>query len=186
MHRLRGMRCYIAGSMDRVADGGKEWRDWITPKLQKFGIVTLNPCKKPIDIGVESIENREYRQQLIDNKDYDTLSKAMKIIRITDLRMVDISDFLIVNFNTEQFMCGTLEEVLWSNRMKRPVLLYCPQGIKNMYHWMFGVLPYQHFFETWDDLFSYLSDIDSGKNTEHLKRWIFFSYDKLTPPQKKD
>lgn len=181
MNKLAGSRAYIGGSMDRVADGGVGWRNWIIPKLHQLKIVVLNPCDKPIDIGDESIENRQYRQQLIDDKNYDKMSQQMKTIRSVDLRMVDLSDFLIVNFDTDQQLCGTLEEVFWANRLKRPILLYCPRGINKIYHWMWGVLPHQLFFEQWDDLFSYLNDIDSGKNTEHLKRWMWFDYDKLTP-----
>ena len=99
MHRLRGMRCYTAGSMDRVSSQmSNDWRDFVTEKLNNFGVTTLNPCKKPIDIGNESMENRQYRQQLINEGKYDEIAKQMRTIRVIDLRMVDLSDFLIVNF----------------------------------------------------------------------------------------
>ena len=182
MGKLRGMRFYGAGPMDRAPDGGKNWREWITPKLHELGITFINPCNKPINIGSETIEDRQYRQELLEQLRYDEFSREMKTLRVVDLRCVDISDALIVYFDTEQFMCGTMEEIFLANRQKKPILLYCPRGINQIYHWMWGVLPSQMFFEKWDDLFSYLNDIDSGKNTEHLKRWMWFDYDKLTPP----
>ena len=181
MNKLRGMRCYIAGGIDRISDGGQGWRDWITPQLQKYGVIPINPCKKPIDIGFEDMENREYRQQLLKDGRYDEMAENMRTIRVVDLRLIDISDFLIVYFDTEQQLCGTFEEVFWANRLKRPVLLYCPQGIKNVYHWMWGVLPYKFFFEKWDDLFTYLEGIDNGTDTNHMKRWTWLNYDELTP-----
>ena len=53
MNRLKGMRTYLAGAMDRVPDGGAGWRDKITPLLKKMGVVVLNPCDKPSEIGKE-------------------------------------------------------------------------------------------------------------------------------------
>jgi len=182
MNRLKGMRVYTAGSMDRAPDGGVGWRTWITPKLQKFGCAIINPCQKPIDIASEDIENRQYREQLLKDGKYDELSEQMKILRIVDLRCVDISDFVIVHFDTKQYMCGTLEEIVTANREKKPILIYSPHGINEIYHWMFGMLPHKLFFDDWDKLFQYLEDIDSGKNNEHLKRWVWFDYSKLEPP----
>lgn len=42
----------------------------------------------------------------------------MKVIRSVDLRLVDISDFMIVNLDLETHPCGTLEEIFWANRQK--------------------------------------------------------------------
>lgn len=173
------MRVYLSGPMDRCPQGGKKWREQITPKLQNFGLVVVDPCNKPINLDSELIENRDYRANLLETKQYGKFAKEIKTLRVIDLRCVDIVDFLIVNFDVSQQMCGTLEEIFLANRQKKPVLLYCPQGIKKIYHWMWGVLPYQHFFEAWDSLFDYISDVNVGKNTEHFKRWIWFDYDKL-------
>ena len=69
-NRLWGMRVYLAGPMDRVADGGIEWRERITPFLESLGMVVLNPCCKPIDIGVEEVEERQQRKKWKTEKKY--------------------------------------------------------------------------------------------------------------------
>ena len=59
MNRLKGMRTYLAGAMDRVPDGGVGWRQTITPKLTEMGVVVLNPCDKPVEVGIEDDNTRK-------------------------------------------------------------------------------------------------------------------------------
>ena len=59
MNRLKGMTAYLCGAMDRVADGGVEWREHITPRLQELGVGVFNPCNKPSDYAPEDEDTRE-------------------------------------------------------------------------------------------------------------------------------
>ncbi len=177
--RLKGSRVYLCGAMDRVPDGGIQWRESITPWLHDFGIKVIDPCNKPIDICVEDAENRELRRQWKEQLRYNELAKEMKLLRSVDLRFVDVSDFIIVYLDTKVHACGTYEEIFLANRQKKPVLIVIEGGIKNMPDWMFGVLPYQHFFNNWDELKIYISHIHFDDNVEHLKRWFFLDYEKL-------
>jgi nucleoside 2-deoxyribosyltransferase len=129
--KLFGTRTYLCGAMDRVSDGGVFWREKLTPFLNSLGVIVFNPCDKPIDIGCESQELREHRRVCKENGDLQALRDA-KEIRSTDLRMVDISDFLIVNIDTECHACGTYEELFLANRQKKPVLIHCEQGIQGI------------------------------------------------------
>ena len=183
MGRLYGSRCYLAGPMDRVADHGEGWRNDISPFLKSKGIVVLDPCNKKINLGLEKIEDKKRRESLKTKEDYDTISKEMRTLRTVDLHMVDMSEFIIVNFDTEAHMCGTMEEIFWANRLKRPVLLMCPQGKNKIYDWMYGVLPHSHFFSSWFEIRAYISHIHTALDDE-LKdenRWMFFNFKELLP-----
>lgn len=183
--------------MDRVKDGGVEWREDLTPFLQSLGIIVLDPCKKPTKIAYEGKEQREIRRELLRNYKFDECAKQMKEIRRVDLRMVDVSDFLIVYWDMDVHICGTLEEVFLANREKKPVLAMCKQGKRGMPHWMFGVLPHNYFFDNWDDIKYYIgnvhnndahwvTDINTMNTTDILKddkRWTLFDYEKLMPCQ---
>ena len=103
MNRLNKQRVYLAGAMDRVADRGATWRDNITPFLQQLGIVVFNPINKPADVGLEDQDSHTIKTKLKAKKRYDELSSMMKTIRAVDLRLVDISDFLIVNLAPRDF-----------------------------------------------------------------------------------
>jgi hypothetical protein len=175
MHRLKNQRVYLAGAMDRVPDRGATWRDSITPFLHDLGLVVFNPISKPTDIGLEDRDTHSIKTKLKEMHRYDELSSMMKTIRSVDLRMVDISDFMIVNLNIETHPCGTLEEIFWANRQKKPIIIHLEQGKDHTPDWLFGTIPHQMIFSTWEEIKSYLMHIDSAENINTYKRWYFFS-----------
>ena len=180
-HRLWGMRCYLCGSMDKAEDRGEGWRSRITPFLERMGVVVLNPCDKPIKTGIEDKESTERRKQYIRDEDYESFAKEMKLIRHVDLRLVDLSDFIIVNLDINIPACGTYEELFLANKQLMPVLLRVPQGLDNVPHWIWGMLPKENIFSTWKDLKKYLNHINRDNNVDDLGRWVFFDYSKMIP-----
>jgi len=174
-NRLKNQRVYLAGAMDRVADRGNGWRDNITPFLQDLGIIVFNPIKKPTILGQEDEQTHKFKLKLKAEKNYDELSQLMKVIRSVDLRLVDISDFLIVNLDLDHYACGTWEELYLCNRSKKPILIHIEQGKEHMPDWLFGTLPHQWFFTEWEDMKSYLLHINNDANIEYHNRWRFFN-----------
>jgi nucleoside 2-deoxyribosyltransferase len=175
MNRLKKQRVYLAGAMDRVADRGATWRDNITPFLEQLGIVVFNPINKPADVGLEDQDSHNIKTKLKAKKRYDELASMMKTIRSVDLRLVDISDFLIVNLDLDVHPCGTLEEIFLANREKKPIIIHMVQGKEHTPDWLFGTIPHQMIFSTWEEIKSYLVHINSSENIEAHKRWYFFS-----------
>jgi len=179
--RLWGMRSYLIGAMDRVADRGMGWRRRFTPFLSNLGVVVLDPSNKPINIGTETEEACKYREELFQNKQYDEYSREVRLMRVVDLRMVDMSDFVIFNVDIDVHACGSYEESFWSNRLKNPVLIHCEQGKKNAPRWMFGAFPHQHIFSTWAELQAYLVHVHTATEIDTMKRWMFFDYSRMIP-----
>jgi len=175
MKRLKNQRVYLAGAMDRVPDRGSTWRDNITPFLNDLGIIVFNPISKPTDTGLEDENTHILKTKLKKEEKYDELTSVMKTIRSVDLRLVDISDFLIVNLDLDTHPCGTLEEIFWANRQKKPIIIHMVQGKNNAPDWLFGTIPHQMIFSNWDEIKTYLSYINNSKNIESYKRWYFFS-----------
>jgi len=175
MNKLNNKTVYLIGAIDRANDLGATWRSEIQTVLKdKFNLNVYNPLEKPINIGIEDEESRKNRKVLKQSKNFEEFSKDIKLIRRVDLRMVDKSDFIICYIDLDVFMCGTFEECSLANRQKKPVIVFCKQGVENIPDWLFGMLPYQLFFNNINEVISYLEDIDSGKNTEYLNRWLFF------------
>lgn len=173
MSKLTGMRCYLAGAMDRAPDGGVGWRKYTANVLaDNHGVIVLDPTNKPIDIGFEDIENREYRMSLKKRGAFEALAAEMRTVRVVDLRMVDIADFLIVNLDMNVHTCGTYEELFWANRMKKPVLVHIEGTKVECPDWLFGTLPNEHIFGSWAQMYEYLENIADG-TLEH-KRFMFF------------
>jgi len=179
--RLWGMRCYLVGAMDRVPDHGVTWRRAMTPFLANLGVVVLDPSDKPISIGLEGTEHHDRRRELIKAGHYDAAAKEIHLLRVIDLRMVDMSDFIIVNIDTEAHACGTYEETSWANRLKNPILIHCEQGKSGLPGWLWGMIPHQHVFGTWIELKKYLYHVHTAPEVDPMKRWMFFDYKRMMP-----
>ena len=175
LNRLNKQRVYLAGAMDRVADRGATWRDNITPFLEQMGVIVFNPITKPTTTGMEDHDSHVIKTKLKQKERYDELSEMMKVIRRVDLRLVDISDFLIVNLNLDIHPCGTYEEIFWANRQKKPIVVHMEQGKNSAPDWLFGTIPHQTIFSSWDDIKEYLTHINASENIDTYKRWYFFS-----------
>ncbi len=177
MNRLENTRCYLAGAMDRVPDGGVVWRERITKVIKPLGVTVLDPCKKPINIGSETVDDRDQHNRLKSLGHYSELQKNMKTIRATDLRMVDISDFIILNVDVNVHMCGSYEELTLANRQKKPVIVHVEQGKEHAPNWLFGMIPHEHIFGSWNGLITYLYHINEDEIIDNRKRWMFFNLD---------
>lgn len=175
MNRLNNQRVYLAGAMDRVADRGVGWRESITPFLESLNIVVFNPISKPTDIGLEDSDTHQVKTKLKQMRRYDELSAMMKTIRAVDLRLVDISDFLVVNLDLDIHPCGTYEEIFWANRQKKPIIVHMVQGKNLTPDWLFGTIPHQMIFSSWDEIKGYLNQINTSENIETHRRWYFFN-----------
>lgn len=176
-NRLVNQRVYLAGAMDRVADRGNGWRDNITPFLQDLGVVVFNPIKKPTILGQEDEVTHKYKLKLKAERSYDELSDLMKVIRSVDLRLVDISDFLIVNLDLDIHPCGTYEEIFWANRQKKPIIVHMVQGKQSAPDWLFGTIPHEMIFSSWEDVKAYLIEINNKSIITTFNRWYFFNHD---------
>tara|TARA_B100000959_G_scaffold235987_1_gene254545 strand:- start:214 stop:798 length:585 start_codon:yes stop_codon:yes gene_type:complete len=190
MNRLFGMRTYLVGAMDRVSDGGVEWREKLNPELNKLGVVVFNPCNKAIPLANEDEASRARRKKYKSAGAYNSASEEMKEIRNVDLRMVDISDFIIANIDLDVHACGTYEEITTANRQKKPIIVRMKQGKPETPDWLLGMLGSSHdmIFNTWEQIIDYLKSINgcsesSVKNLNHHGRWVFFDlhslYDKI-------
>ena len=172
--RLLNQRVYLAGAMDRVADRGNGWRDSITPFLEQLGVTVFNPIKKPTSLGQEDEQTHKHKIQLKANENYDQLSSVMKTIRSIDLRLVDISDFLIVNLDLDVHPCGTYEEIFLANRQKKPIIIHMIQGKQSAPDWLFGTIPHQMIFSSWEEIKNYLLSINTNAKIDSHNRWYFF------------
>jgi nucleoside 2-deoxyribosyltransferase len=175
VNRLKGQRVYLAGAMDRVPDKGSSWRNKITPFLEELNIVVFDPLKKPGTVGLENEETHLLKKQLKSTGQYDQLAEIMKTIRSVDLRLIDISDFLIVHLDIDTHPCGTLEEIFLANRQKKPIIIHIEQGKQNCPDWLFGAIPHDLFFDEWSQVIEYLYTINSQQNINTLNRWWFLN-----------
>jgi len=162
--------------MEKDENNGVEWRQKIQVELADLKIYWLDPTNKPTTIGFETEETKRLLFNLRQQGNYDEVKKIMKTIRCVDLRMTDISDFLIVNFDSSIPTAGTHEEISNANRQKKPILVHMMDGKQNTPLWLLAMLPHQLIFSTWDELYSYLRHIAHDDSINRLNRWYFFNF----------
>lgn len=178
INRLLFQRAYLIGPMDHDRESGKQWRIDLFEWLIKRGVVPLDPYNKPVHKlhmdGLEDDDNYHLRVEATERGDFDKLSELMKPIVSIDLRMVDHADFLVCNLDMTKRPCGTFDELFMAASQNKPIIIRCPQGKKNIPPWLFGRLPHQLFFESWEEVTEYLHHIDTAPKIETLDRWKFF------------
>ena len=174
MNRLKNMRGYLCGPIEYDQDLGVGWRKTLKEETKDLNIQWFDPCDKPIDIGFEDLGNHETFRKLKKEHRWDEVRNATKIIRGVDLRMVDVSDFLIVNIDTSTHTCGTYEEIFLANRQKKPIIVRVKQGKEYCPSWFFGTIPHQMIFSTWKGVQTYLRHIAYSSLIENYNRWYFF------------
>jgi hypothetical protein len=160
--------------MDRVTDGGVGWRASLKDRLADLDIIWLDPCFKPTTLAIEDDNTRRELNWAKQRGDFDFVTQQMKVIRCIDLRMTDIADALIVNIDLDVHACGSYEELSNANRQKKPIIVRVEQGKNATPSWLFGMLPHQMIFSTWDEVGNYLRHIAYAPVIESLNRWYFF------------
>jgi nucleoside 2-deoxyribosyltransferase len=167
--------CYLAGPIDFDETLGVSFRQQIMEeaKKRKMGIKFLDPTHKLESLTPDVGEEQEEIQRLKKNKSWKKLRKLMRNIVRSDLRQVDVSDFLIVMVDTSIHMCGTYHELILADLQKKPVLAIIKGGKERSSSWLFGILDPDYMFDSIEECIDYLDDVNKGK-VELNHRWVLF------------
>jgi hypothetical protein len=166
MGYLKDKAVYLAGSIHHnEEDSGVTWRENLTPTLQnEFGLVVHDPCKMTINNVGEVGDDKKMLKELIKQGDFNKVREVFFPILKSDLRRVDISHFIIVNYRPSIRHIGTIHEIVMANIEKKPILLYYPTNeIQEFNPWIACLVKSQHIFNDWDKMISYLKKVDAGE-----------------------
>lgn len=158
---LRGTRCYLIGGMQY--ENGEGWRATVEKSLRSCGIKFFNPYAKPFINDIP--EHDDARKQLLDwmkNGEYSQVAYRMRDIRAHDLRLVDISDFLICHINPKRMSWGTQEEITTAVREKKPVYISVEGGKRLTPLWLLGMIPHEFIFNSIDEVITRIKRLDAN------------------------
>jgi len=138
---LEGARAYLCGPMDfvasRVAEKRYGWRNRVRQFLTHYGVTVFDPWHKPSVRGLsaygEEDERSEELRRLWTFEPSPQGAKARaqctanfgETVHI-DLRMVDISDFIVAYCPTNIYSVGTPHEIIVATQQHKPVLFVSP------------------------------------------------------------
>lgn len=189
MERLKGSTCYLAGGIQYIPDLGIDWRQKAESTLRDIGVGVFNPMDKAIEFANEDKHTQQHLNNLLKLADettpecrtqyYNEIEKIMRAIVRADLRMVDLSSFLLVQIDPTRHTAGTYAELTQAYLQRKPAILWCDKGVGKIPLWWWGHGDYRLFFNSLDESLDYIKHIHEDENIEHLKRWKFFDYDKI-------
>jgi hypothetical protein len=165
---------YLAGSIEHSVDNGIGWREEIKQKSKNIGLnlAFLDPTHKPANMVSECNKEKLFWMKLRDEGHYDELTNFVKSTRRIDLRMVDLSSFLIAYIDPDVPSVGTTDEIIIAERQKKPIIAIIKGGKKRANLWHFAIMKHKEMFESIDECLNYLKLINSGKISPD-DRWIF-------------
>lgn len=173
MNVLKNTKAYLIGPMQY--QDGQAWREDFSLFLNGLGVISLDPYKKPfLNAPDEDSETHAKMATLMNNGDYDDVAHFFKQIRSLDLSMVDRSDFIVCYLNPKTPTFGTMEELSWAVRMKRPIFIIMEGGKSKTPLWVMGMLPHKYIYDSFDDVKKVLTNIDSGVKPIDSNRWRLF------------
>lgn len=165
---LKNKHFYLSGPIEFGQNSCINWRDYPKLSLEKrFGIHVFDPFADP---------KQQWKEKIIEaktNKDYDCIVKIAKSFVQKDLTMVQRCDALIAYLPYKVPTIGTHHEIIQNIQLDKPTLLVCEEGVENLPVWYFGLIPLNYMFGSWDSLFYYLGEINSGEKHLEDHRWDF-------------
>jgi len=138
---LRDARVYLSGPMDFVASREVEkrfgWRNRVGNFLREFGVTVFDPWFKPQIRGIHEYGREDETTAKVRNKWTFEPSEAGAEARADcaehfwpamhlDLRMVDVSDFVVAYVPTNVYSVGTPHEIIQCRQQRKPVLFVSP------------------------------------------------------------
>lgn len=138
---LKGARVYLAGPMDfvssREAERKSGWRTRVKEYLDTLGVTVFDPWDKPairglFEYGKEDATTIKERDRWTFEPTVEGSSTRAELAEYfwetmhIDLRMVDISDFVIAYCPTHVYSVGTVHEIVVARSQHKPVLFVSP------------------------------------------------------------
>ena len=170
---LSGSRAYLAGNLEYTEDNFEHgWRQRIGGELRKLSVTVLDPTD--IVFKGQPIEKREELKRLRGEGKFDEVAEYMKEVVRKDLRQIDVSDFIIVNWNIDVPTFGTPHELTIALQQKKPIFLAVGDKLRTPL-WFFGTLPHKYIYNNTEEILEMVKKIDSEEVEIDSDRWRILS-----------
>lgn len=154
------------------------WRNQVTHELIKVGINSNNILDPILDrTGKMPIKEEIRRIKLFkDTNNFRELKELSKTIIRHDLRMVDISDALILGVisqdNKFPTTFGTTHEIITAVEQHKPIFVYSNLAYKEFPLWLIGLLPNLNYWARTAEELAQLIYRDVEENINKESKWV--------------
>lgn len=152
---------YLSGAMEFKEDLGKEWREWLTEKLEELRHDTINPVRleSPEEAEEEdpsSIQDRFAQMKL--EGDLGGVRKAVrKFLFRKDVFGIQLADAVFIFYDEAALRgAGTISEAWESFREGKPIYLVTNFSPEKIPAWLIGETT--AVFKNFDEFLDYVKD----------------------------
>ncbi len=167
MSVLENKRVYL--SLPIQHSTGAVWKDEVKRKLlENYKLKVFDPSqdvKQSLRAEVELYKKEER---------YEELRQVVRRFLREDLAIVDRADIVIAHVPHGVPTTGVTHEVINSNNAKKLVLLVEGSRKNDIADWYFGFIKPEFMFGTWEELYTFLNDVNDGKYVDHDR--LYFMY----------
>lgn len=164
--KLKGAVLYLSGPINYSKDDGIGWRQEFIKSCNNEGLkfTYFDPTNKPPGLlGQEVGFEKQKAKRLKEGNRWTELHRYVKNYIRIDLRLVDLSDIVVVFCDTDTFMTGSWHEMFLSLGQKKPTFLICKKGKKDAPDWIFGLMDHKYIFNSVEECVYHLKKLNSGK-----------------------
>ena len=163
MNYLKGKVAYLCGALKAHPNSGIQWRNHITPHLEKLDIDILNPCSKTDSQAHEIGKQKAAFRKIIKQENWGKIKEVFWPVVRYDLRCIDKCDFVVFNYQPNIPTIGSIHELVVANFEKKPILLkYEKKDLDTFNPWITTLVKTEHFFSEWNDMIQYLQKVNDG------------------------
>lgn len=171
-------KCTVIGAMQFNGLNGKIIRDEITEQFKKYGIIVYNHYSQPFihTDAEESLVKQNKINEWMESEQYDKVTE-LRNIRTFDLKLIDISDFIIFVYSSESKTCGSYEEFFEANRSKKPIFFVNLSHKKTTPAWILWTIPHRYIYSSMEELYKTIEEINNGSKSIDSERWKLLKQD---------
>jgi nucleoside 2-deoxyribosyltransferase len=168
---LKNSKVYLAGNMEHT-DGAEGWREFVKNRLSPIGVNILSPIDtKFLGYPIESKEDIVRMKRERSEGNLESVSDYMKSVIRKDLRLIDLSDFVIVNMEVLKPTFGTMHELVIAGQQKKPIFLSISEGKRECPLWILGLVNPKFIYNNVEEVVDTILKIDRGSIELNLERW---------------
>lgn len=94
----------------------------------------------------------------------------MKAIVRRDLRMVDLSDFIVASLEVTKPTFGSVHEIIMASIQRKPLFIHVAEGDR-IPLWLLGFIPPERFYRSLDAIKEELTHLANGTLPMDFKYW---------------
>ncbi len=152
------MKFYLSGGMEYKKNLGKEWREWLTEKLEEQRHDAINPVRLEFldDEDDDPIQIRLTKMK-VENDLKGVRKNVREFLFRKDMFAIQLSDAVLVLYDeAAQRGAGTLSEAWEAFREGRPVYLVTDFPIERIPTWLIGETT--AIFKDFEEFLDYVKD----------------------------